>query len=293
MDHPASDKIKAFVSGFKGKALTVGDPDYDSSRAIWNGAFDRKPAVIARCAKPQDVAAAVRFARDSDLEISVRGGGHNYCRERCRRRRPDDPSRRDERSQRRPGRAPRQMRRRRHLGRCRCGDAAARAGDAGRLRQPYRGRGAGAWRRHRLADQEGRAQLRQSARGGGRDRGWAHRASVIRRKPGPVVGAERRRRKLRHRHLVRVRAPSDRADGSIRARSSSGWKLARRRFASRAITSTRCPRTSTASSPSASARRRSPLSPSNIAARSATASRSWGSVRPRSTPRRSPRCATR
>jgi FAD/FMN-containing dehydrogenase len=78
MDHPASDKIEAFVSGFKGKALTAGDPDYDSSRAIWNGAFDRKPAVIARCAKPQDVAAAVRFARDSDLEISVRGGGHNY-----------------------------------------------------------------------------------------------------------------------------------------------------------------------------------------------------------------------
>lgn len=79
MDHPASDKIKAFVSGFKGKALTAGDPDYDSSRTIWNGAIDRKPAVIARCADAGHVASAVRFARDSDLEISVRGGGHNYA----------------------------------------------------------------------------------------------------------------------------------------------------------------------------------------------------------------------
>ena len=79
MDHPAGDKIEAFVSKFKGKALTAGDPEYDSSRAVWNGAIDRKPAVIARCADPQQVASAVRFAREAGLEISVRGGGHNYA----------------------------------------------------------------------------------------------------------------------------------------------------------------------------------------------------------------------
>ena len=78
MNEPASDKTEAFVSQFKGKALRAGDPEYDSSRAIWNGAIDRKPAVIARCADAEHVASAVRFARDRDLEISVRGGGHNY-----------------------------------------------------------------------------------------------------------------------------------------------------------------------------------------------------------------------
>lgn len=79
MGQPTSDKIKAFVSTFKGNALTVGDPEYDNSRSIWNGAIDRKPAVIARCAEPGHVASAVRFARDSELEVSVRGGGHNYA----------------------------------------------------------------------------------------------------------------------------------------------------------------------------------------------------------------------
>ena len=79
MDQPASDKVKAFVSEFKGRALKAGDPDYDNSRAVWNGAIDRKPAVIARCADVHQVASAVRFARDADLEISVRGGGHNYA----------------------------------------------------------------------------------------------------------------------------------------------------------------------------------------------------------------------
>ena len=51
MDHPAGEKINAFAAKFTGKALRAGDPDYDSSRAIWNGAIDRKPAVIARCAR--------------------------------------------------------------------------------------------------------------------------------------------------------------------------------------------------------------------------------------------------
>src|SRR5271170_1949335 len=75
----ASEKTKTFVAEFKGKALTPGDPEYDQSRAIWNGAIDRKSAVIACCTDAKQVAAAVRFARDSGLEIAVRGGGHNYA----------------------------------------------------------------------------------------------------------------------------------------------------------------------------------------------------------------------
>ena len=68
-----------FATKFKGRALRPGDPEYDSSRALWNGAIDRKPAIVARCSTAKEVAEAVRFARASGLEIAVRGGGHNYA----------------------------------------------------------------------------------------------------------------------------------------------------------------------------------------------------------------------
>jgi FAD/FMN-containing dehydrogenase len=51
-------------------------PGYDTARAIWNGAIDRRPACIARCTGVADVVAAVRFARERDLLVSVRSGGH-------------------------------------------------------------------------------------------------------------------------------------------------------------------------------------------------------------------------
>jgi len=50
---------------------------YDDARVVWNGMIDRKPALIARCAGVADVIAAVNFARDNQLLVSVRGGGHN------------------------------------------------------------------------------------------------------------------------------------------------------------------------------------------------------------------------
>ena len=58
---------------------TSGDSEYDSNRSVWNGAIDRKPAVIARCTGAAQVAEAIRFARSGQLEIAVRGGGHNYA----------------------------------------------------------------------------------------------------------------------------------------------------------------------------------------------------------------------
>jgi len=70
---------QAFIANFKGQALRPGDADYDASRSLWNGAIDRKPAVIVRCSDATQVAEAVRFARTSGLEIAVRGGGHNYA----------------------------------------------------------------------------------------------------------------------------------------------------------------------------------------------------------------------
>jgi FAD/FMN-containing dehydrogenase len=67
------------VDGFRGRLISAGHPDYDTARAVWNGAIDRCPFVIARCIGSADVVAAVRFARDHDLEIAIRGGGHNVA----------------------------------------------------------------------------------------------------------------------------------------------------------------------------------------------------------------------
>ena len=61
---------------FRGALLRPGEEGYDEARRIWNGAIDRHPALIARCAGADDVVEAVRFARERDLLISVRGGGH-------------------------------------------------------------------------------------------------------------------------------------------------------------------------------------------------------------------------
>lgn len=71
--------IETFRAEFTGTALTPGDPDYDSARSLWNGAIDRHPAIIARCSTAEDVAAAILFGRREGLEISVRGGGHNFA----------------------------------------------------------------------------------------------------------------------------------------------------------------------------------------------------------------------
>jgi FAD/FMN-containing dehydrogenase len=66
-------------STLRGALLTPANPDYDAARAVWNGMIDRRPALIVRCAGVADVIAAVRFARDHDLGVAVRGGGHNVA----------------------------------------------------------------------------------------------------------------------------------------------------------------------------------------------------------------------
>jgi FAD/FMN-containing dehydrogenase len=61
---------------FRGALLRPGEEGYEEARRVWNGAIDRRPALVARCAGADDVVEAVRFARDNDLPVSVRGGGH-------------------------------------------------------------------------------------------------------------------------------------------------------------------------------------------------------------------------
>jgi FAD/FMN-containing dehydrogenase len=59
-----------------GELIAPGDAGYDDARKVWNGAIDRRPALIARCREPADVAAALKLARARELPIAVRGGGH-------------------------------------------------------------------------------------------------------------------------------------------------------------------------------------------------------------------------
>jgi FAD/FMN-containing dehydrogenase len=62
-----------------GELITPSDAGYDEARKIWNGAIDRRPALIARCREPADVMAALRLARERELPIAVRGGGHGVA----------------------------------------------------------------------------------------------------------------------------------------------------------------------------------------------------------------------
>ena len=71
--------VAKFSAGLRGELLRPDDDGYDGARKVWNGMVDKRPALIARCAGTPDVVACVRFAREHDLLVSVRGGGHNYA----------------------------------------------------------------------------------------------------------------------------------------------------------------------------------------------------------------------
>lgn len=76
IDGGAIEGLKKAVQGSVG---VPGEPDYDAAVNIWNAAITRRPAVTVSATSPADVAAALAFAQDHALEVSVRGGGHNYA----------------------------------------------------------------------------------------------------------------------------------------------------------------------------------------------------------------------
>jgi FAD/FMN-containing dehydrogenase len=212
MTHLSHADIQSFSNGFAGQLLTPGQPEYETARAVWNGAIDRKPAVIATCRTAHQVADAIRFARAHGLELSVRGGGHNYA-----------------------GHAVCEGGLMIHLGamnavvvdqgsrRAICGGGATWA-DVDAATQHYGLATPGGFISH-----TGIAGL---TLGGGI--GWltplaglscdnlvsaevvsaelAHPARIGDRTPRPVLGAARRRWQLRRRHVIRVRTASGRAD---------------------------------------------------------------------------------
>src|SRR5579859_1498669 len=69
--------VQDFASHLRGELIQPSDPTYDSARQVYNAMIDKHPALIARCVDVADVIAGVNFARDCDLTLAVRGGGHN------------------------------------------------------------------------------------------------------------------------------------------------------------------------------------------------------------------------
>jgi FAD/FMN-containing dehydrogenase len=61
---------------FGGEVITRGDEAFDDARRVWNAVFDRRPALLMRPTEVKDVATAIRFGRERDLEIAIRSGGH-------------------------------------------------------------------------------------------------------------------------------------------------------------------------------------------------------------------------
>ncbi len=71
--------IADFKSQLRGNALLPEDPSYDATRQIWNAMIDRRPGMIVRCLGVSDVMHSVNLARDHNLLLAVRGGGHNIA----------------------------------------------------------------------------------------------------------------------------------------------------------------------------------------------------------------------
>lgn len=79
MSSLSSETLNTLKSKLQGQLVLPDDPDYDEVREIWNAMIDRKPALIVRCQSSQDAAEALAVARDNNMLISIRGGGHNIA----------------------------------------------------------------------------------------------------------------------------------------------------------------------------------------------------------------------
>jgi len=76
MTRPTNNTAQGLRQSIGGQVIAPEDADYDEARRVWNGAIDRRPALIARCASAAEVATVVSFAVANGLEVTVRGGAH-------------------------------------------------------------------------------------------------------------------------------------------------------------------------------------------------------------------------
>jgi FAD/FMN-containing dehydrogenase len=73
------DTLNDLKMRLRGQVFVPGESGYDEARAVWNSMIDRRPAAVARCLGVADVIAGVRFARENDLLLCIKGGGHNIA----------------------------------------------------------------------------------------------------------------------------------------------------------------------------------------------------------------------
>jgi FAD/FMN-containing dehydrogenase len=73
------DVFSTWKARLRGPVLTTGDAGFEDSRTVWNGMIDRRPAMVVRCLGTSDVIECVRFARERDLLLCIKGGGHNIA----------------------------------------------------------------------------------------------------------------------------------------------------------------------------------------------------------------------
>jgi FAD binding domain/Berberine and berberine like len=74
-----TNDLDALRAALRGPLLLSGDEGYDEARTVWNALIDHRPALIARCSGAADVVAAVQFARQHNLLVSIKGGGHGVA----------------------------------------------------------------------------------------------------------------------------------------------------------------------------------------------------------------------
>lgn len=79
MENKETTSLSQLTSSLQGNLILPGDNKYDEARKLWNDMIDRKPAAIVQCANTADVIKTVNFARDNDLILAVKGGGHNVA----------------------------------------------------------------------------------------------------------------------------------------------------------------------------------------------------------------------
>ncbi|HET6688921.1 MAG TPA: BBE domain-containing protein [Rubrobacter sp.] len=70
------DMFRALTGTVRGRVITASDPGYDDARADYNAMHNRRPRAIVQCTDSADVMAVVAAARDSDVDLAIRGGGH-------------------------------------------------------------------------------------------------------------------------------------------------------------------------------------------------------------------------
>src|SRR5207244_5694220 len=69
--------VEALGAELRGQVIGPESEEYDAARTVYNAMIDKRPALIARCADAGDVIAALKFSREQDLDVAIRGGGHS------------------------------------------------------------------------------------------------------------------------------------------------------------------------------------------------------------------------